>query len=70
MKNEDYDNPRLSRSLIAMGKALGIGVIDKQVAILEGKFKSAVLKTVYAGIHGKPVDDPELQAFFKFKCWL
>ncbi len=70
MKNEDYDNPRLCRSLIAMGKALGIGVIDKQVAILEGKFKSAVLKTVYAGIHGKPVDDSELQAFFKFKCWL
>lgn len=70
MKNEDYDNPRLSRSLIAMGKALGIGVIDKQVAILEGKFKSAVLKTVYAGIHGKPIDDPELQAFFKFRCWL
>ena len=70
MKNEDYDNPQLTRSLIAMGKALGINVIDKQVAILEGKFKSAVLKTVYAGIHGKPIDDSELQAFFKFKCWL
>lgn len=70
MKSEDYDNPQLSRSMIAMGKALGIGVIDKQVAILEGKFKSAVLKTVYAGIHGKPLDDPELQAFFKFRCWL
>lgn len=70
MKSEDYDNPCLASSMVAMGKALGIGVLEKQVAILENKFKSALLKSVYAGVHGKPVDDPELQAFFKFKCWL
>lgn len=70
MKSESYETPQLTTSMIAMGKALGIGVLDKQVAILEGKFKSSVLKKVYAGIHGKSVDDPELQAFFKFKCWL
>ena len=70
MKSEDYDNPHLCSSMIAMGKALGIGVLEKQVAILEGKFKSPLLKSVYAGVHGKPVDDPELKAFFKFKCWL
>lgn len=70
MKSEDYDNPYLASSMIAMGKALGIGVLEKQVAILEHKFKYPLLKSVYAGVHGKPVDDPELQTFFKFKCWL
>lgn len=70
MKSGKYDNPHLIPSMIAMGKALGIGVLDKQVAILEGKFKSFILKTVYAGVHDKNVDDPELEAFFKFKCWL
>ena len=70
MKSESYDNPRLCTSLIAMGKALGIGVLEKQVSILENKFQSKLLKQVYAGVHGKPIDDPELQAFFKFKCWL
>ena len=70
MKSGKYDNPHLIPSMIAMGKALGIGVLDKQVAILEGKFMSSILKTVYAGVHDKDVDDPELEAFFKFKCWL
>ena len=70
MKGESYDNPHLCTSLIAMGKALGIGVLEKQVSILENKFQSKLLKQVYAGVHGKPIDDPELQAFFKFKCWL
>ena len=70
MKSESYDDPNLCSSMVAMGKALGIGVLEKQVSILENKFKSALLKKIYAGVHGKPVDDPELQAFFKFKCWL
>lgn len=70
MKSGSYDNPRLSASMIAMGKALGIGVLDKQVTILEGKFKYHILKIVYAGVHGKAVDDTELAAFFKFKCWI
>ena len=70
MKSESYDNPCLCTSLIAMGKALGIGVLEKQVSILENKFQSKLLKQVYAGVHGKSPDDPELQVFFKFKCWL
>lgn len=69
MKSENYDNAYLASSMIAMGKALGIGVLEKQVAVLEEKFKSSLLKRVYAGVHDKPLDDPELQAFFKFKCW-
>lgn len=70
MSSEAYDDPRLCSSMVAMGRALGIGVLEKQVSVLENKFKSALLKKVYAGVHGKPVDDPDLQAFFKFKCWL
>lgn len=70
MKSENYDNAHLISSMVAMGTALGIGVLDKQVAILEGKFKYAILKKVYAGVHGKPVDDPDLISFFKFKCWI
>ncbi len=70
LTGEKYDDPRLCTSMVAMGKALGIGILEKQVTILEGKFKSKLLKEVYSGVHGKPVDDPDLQAFFKFKCWL
>ncbi len=70
MAEEQYEDPRLRDSLIAMGKALGIGVLEKQVSVLEGKFKTKLLKQVYAGVHGKPVDDPDLLAFFKFKCWM
>lgn len=69
MASESYDNSRLCTSLIAMGKALGIGVLEKQVSVLESKFKYGLLKQVYAGVHGKSLDDPDLQAFFKFKCW-
>ena len=69
MASENYDNPRLLTSMVAMGRALGIGVLEKQVSILENKFKTDLLKKVYSGVHGKPVDDPDLQAFFKFKCW-
>ena len=70
MASENYNNPCLLTSMVAMGKALGIGVLEKQVSILENKFKTDLLKKVYSGVHGKPVDDPDLQAFFKFKCWL
>lgn len=69
MASENYDDPRLLTSMVAMGRALGIGVLEKQVSILENKFKTDLLKKVYSGVHGKPIDDPDLQAFFKFKCW-
>jgi len=40
------------------------------VKILEEKFKNDTLKKVYAGINGRDIDDPEMVAFFKFKCWI
>ena len=69
MAAERYDAPLLERSLIALGRVLGITALEKQYAALEAKFQSSLLKRVTAGIHGKAVDDPSLQAFFKFKCW-
>lgn len=46
------------------------GALEKYVKILEEKFKNDTLKQVYAGVNGRDVDDPEMQAFFKFKCWI
>lgn len=69
MAAERYNDPLLERSLIALGRVLGINALEKQYAVLESKFQSSLLKKVTAGIHGKAVDDPSLQAFFKFKCW-
>ncbi|KAK6180982.1 hypothetical protein SNE40_008936 [Patella caerulea] len=70
MKNEKYDDPRLASNLVSYGRVLGLGALEKNVKILEEKFKFETLKTVYAGVNRKSVDDPDLQAFFKFKLWI
>lgn len=46
------------------------GCIEKYVQILEAKFKNELLMNVYAAVNHKAVDDPDMQAFFKFKMWL
>lgn len=69
MASEKYTDLWLEKSMIALGRILGIGALEKQFTVLETKFQTKLLKTITAGIHGKPVDDPSLQAFFKFKCW-
>lgn len=46
------------------------GVLEKYVKILEDKFKTKILREVYAGVNGKSVDDQDMQAFFKFKVWV
>ncbi|KAI8486858.1 hypothetical protein Bbelb_353660 [Branchiostoma belcheri] len=69
MKHEKFDDPRLADSMIAFGRVMGITTLDKYVGILDAKYKTTMLKKIYAGVHGKDVDDPDLQAFFKFKCW-
>lgn len=70
MASKSYDDPLLISSMVSLGQALGIAVLEKHVKVLELVFKTAVLKKVYAGVHGKGVDDPDMQAFFKFKCWM
>ena len=37
---------------------------------LEEVFKPDLLKSLYAGVNNKSVDDPDLQPFFKMKCWI
>ncbi len=46
------------------------GSLEKFVSKLEEVYKNELLKTVYAGVNRKEVDDPDLQPFFKFKCWI
>ncbi|XP_048863663.1 uncharacterized protein LOC125738570 isoform X2 [Brienomyrus brachyistius] len=70
MKEEQFDHPQLGPNLIAYGKVMGLGGLEKYIDILEGKFKTNLLKTVYAGIHDKSVEDKDLQDFFSFKCWI
>jgi hypothetical protein len=49
---------------------MGLPAIEGHVKTLDEKFKySKMLREIYAAINGKNVDDPSLQAFFKFKCW-
>lgn len=55
----------------SMGKGLGNTSIEKYVSILDEQLKYApLLREVHAAVHNKSVDDPDLRAFFKFKCWL
>ncbi|KAJ8308540.1 hypothetical protein KUTeg_013414 [Tegillarca granosa] len=70
MKAESYGDPKLEKYMILYGRVLGLPVLEKYVKILEDKFKTDLLKKVYAGVNMKAVDDPDLEAFFKFKCWI
>ena len=47
-----------------------VGVLEKYIKKLDDKFKADLCKQVYAGVNGRSVDDPELQPFFKMKCWI
>ncbi|XP_060781416.1 uncharacterized protein LOC132889178 isoform X2 [Neoarius graeffei] len=70
MKQELYEHPQLAPNLIAYGKVMGLSCIEKYIDVLDGKYMTELLKTVYAGIHNKSVEDEDLQEFFKFKCWI
>ncbi|XP_061083345.1 uncharacterized protein LOC133117877 [Conger conger] len=70
MKQELYDHPQLGPNLIAYGKIMGLGCLEKYIEVLDEKCKTNLLKTVYAGIHDKSMEDEDLQEFFKFKCWI
>ncbi|XP_049337545.1 uncharacterized protein LOC103030755 [Astyanax mexicanus] len=70
MKQELFDHPQLLPNLIAYGKVMGLSCLEKYIDVLDKKFKTKLLKHVYAGIHHKSLDDEDLQQFFKFKCWI
>lgn len=56
--------------LICKSVVVFAGCIENYIHILDGKSKTKLLKTVYAGIHNRQEDDEDLQNFFKFKCWI
>lgn len=70
MKTESYGDPRLLQYMVAMGKVLGLSALEKHVTKLESKFQTKLLRSVYTGVNDRDVNDTELQAFFKFKCWI
>ncbi|XP_061601139.1 uncharacterized protein LOC133463560 [Cololabis saira] len=70
MSQEQYDHAQLGPSLVAYGKVMGLSCIEKYIGILEEKCSTALLKSVYARIHDRQEDDPDLQDFFKFRCWI
>ena len=70
MREEKFEDERLKEYMTKLGKILGFTTLEKYVTILENKFKyNKMLREIYAGINGKPVDHPDLKQFFKFKCW-
>ncbi|KAK2896317.1 hypothetical protein Q8A67_010805 [Cirrhinus molitorella] len=70
MKHELYEHPQLLPNLVAHGKVMGLGCLEKYIGALEGRLMTNLLRRVYAGIHDKSEDDEELQDFFRFKCWI
>ncbi|KAK3702575.1 hypothetical protein RRG08_042565 [Elysia crispata] len=70
MKAEKFDDERLAKNMIAYGKVLGAGVLERYTKTLEQKNKNELLRKVYAGMNNKSEDDPDMQAFFKFKFWI
>ncbi|KAI9193652.1 uncharacterized protein BJ171DRAFT_571564 [Polychytrium aggregatum] len=69
MKCKRFKDERLVRSLIAEGRASSIAVISKYVEILDQASETQTLKQVFAGVNRKPIDHPDMVAFFKMKYW-
>ena len=70
MKEKMVNDPRLKENMVMLGRVLGFSSLERYVGVLEKDFSNnRLLREVYAGVNGKPVDDPDLQQFFKFKCW-
>lgn len=70
MKQEQYDDPRLETHMISVGRLMSLSYLEKYVNKLEQKFKYKTLMKVYAGVNRKDIEDPDLKAFFKVKCWI
>ena len=47
-----------------------VGALEKYVQGLEKKHKFDLLKTLYASVNGRSVDDAQMVEFFKMKFWM
>ena len=71
LKAKAFGDDRLERHLIGLGLVNGFNSLNKEIHILDEQFKfSKMLMRVYAAINKTSVQDPELQDFFKIKCWI
>jgi len=46
------------------------GALEKYVQGLEKKHKFDLLRTLYASVNGRSVDDAQMVEFFKMKFWM
>jgi hypothetical protein len=69
MGEKSYEDQRLVKYLTLWARIMGPGVIEKEILTLNKANKTKVCKQVFAGIHNKPLDDPDLVQFFSFKGW-
>ncbi|TPX60081.1 hypothetical protein CcCBS67573_g09035 [Chytriomyces confervae] len=69
MKEKRYKEVLLVDCLVAEGRAMGMPCLAKYVEALDAAGESKLLMQVYAGVSKKPVDHPDLQAFFKSRYW-
>ncbi|KAJ3224311.1 hypothetical protein HDU81_008632 [Chytriomyces hyalinus] len=70
MKEKRYKEVLLERCLVAEGRAMGMLCLGRYVEALDVAGESKLLMQVYAGVSKKPVDHPDLQAFFKSRYWI
>ncbi|KAI8840853.1 hypothetical protein BJ741DRAFT_37510 [Chytriomyces cf. hyalinus JEL632] len=70
MKEKRYKEVLLVDCLVAEGRAMGMPCLGKYVEALDAAGESKLLMQVYAGVSKKPVDHPDLQAFFKSRYWI
>jgi hypothetical protein len=70
MKEKNYKNPLLVKSLIAEGKSIGIKSLNKYIETLDAANEAKLLMQVYAGVNGKAETDSDMVSFFKSKFWL
>ena len=47
-----------------------VGSLEKYVEGLEKKHKFDLLKTLYASVNGRSVDDAQMVEFFRMKFWM
>lgn len=71
LKEKEFGDARLERHMVGSGKVNGVNSLNKEIHILDEQFKySKMLMRIYAAINQTSVEDPELQDFFKIKCWV
>jgi len=70
LKDQMLSDFRFARSLIWEGRGNGIQSISKYIDALDGANLGKICMQIYAGINGRKMSDPEMQAYFKNRYWI